>query len=71
MLVQPDQSLALRVVGPEGGRFRVESASILGVEWQRVDSLGEVETLGEENPVVIPISTEGTGEFRQFRLMKN
>jgi len=71
MLVQPDQSLALRVVGPEGGRFHVESARILGDEWQRVDSLGEVETLGEENPVVIPIPTEAAGEFRQFRLMKN
>ena len=70
MQVQPDQSLALKVVGPEGGRFRVESTTFLGVEWQTVDSVGEIETLGEDLPVVVPIPAEGTGEFRQFRLRK-
>jgi hypothetical protein len=70
MVVQPDQSLVLRVVGPEGGRFRVESTTLLGVEWQPVDAIGEIETLGEDRPVIVPIPVEETGEFRQFRLKK-
>jgi len=71
MQVQPDQSLALRVVGPEGGRFRVESSSLLGAEWQTVDSVGQIETLGDEVPVVVPIPADGIGQFRQFRLRKD
>ncbi len=70
LLVQADQSLALRVVGPEGGRFRVESTTLLGVEWQTEDAIGEIETLGEDVPVIVPIPAEGSGEFRQFRLKK-
>ena len=70
LVVQPDQSLALKVAGPEGGRFRVESTSFLGVEWNTVEGVGEIETLGLDVPVVVPIPAEGAGEFRQFRLKK-
>jgi hypothetical protein len=70
LLVQPDQTLSLKVVGPEGARFQVESTTLLGMEWQTVDSIGEIQTLGENEPVVVPVPVEGTGEFRQFRLKK-
>ena len=70
LVVQPDQTLSLKVVGPEGGRFRVESTTLLGVEWQTVDSIGEIQTLGENEPVVVPVPVEGAGDFRQFRLKK-
>jgi hypothetical protein len=70
LVVQPDQTLSLKVVGPEGARFRVESTTLLGVEWQSVDSIGEIQTLGENEPVVVPVPVEGTGDFRQFRLKK-
>jgi len=70
LVVQPDQSLALKVAGPEGSRFRVESTSFLGVEWNTVEGVGEIETLGQDVPVVVPIPAEGAGEFRQFRLKK-
>jgi hypothetical protein len=70
LVVQPDQSLSLKVVGPEGGRFRVESTTLLGVEWQSEEAIGEIETLGEDVPVIVPIPVEGSGEFRQFRLKK-
>jgi hypothetical protein len=35
-----------------------------------VDSIGEIQTLGENEPVVVPVPVEGTGDFRQFRLKK-
>jgi hypothetical protein len=70
LVVQPDQSLSLKVVGPEGGRFRVESTTLLGVEWQTVDSIPEIQTRGENEPVVVPVPVEGDGDFRQFRLKK-
>ena len=70
LVVQPDQTLSLKVVGPEGACFRVESTTLLGVEWQSVDSIGEIQTLGENEPVVVPVPVEGTGDFRQFRLKK-
>ena len=70
LVVQPDQTLSLKVVGPAGGRFRVESTTLLGVEWQTVDSIGEIQTLGEDEPVVVPVPVEGDGDFRQFRLKK-
>ncbi len=70
LVVQPDQTLSLKVVGPEGGRFRVESTTLLGVEWQTVDSIPEIQTLGENEPVVVPVPVEGAGDFRQFRLKK-
>ena len=70
LVVQPDQTLSLKVVGPAGGRFRVESTTLLGVEWQTVDSIGEIQTLGQDEPVVVPVPVEGTGDFRQFRLKK-
>ncbi|MFM7803481.1 MAG: Ig-like domain-containing protein, partial [Verrucomicrobiota bacterium] len=70
MRVQPDQSLALSVVGPAGARYRVESSGFIGADWQPVDSIGEIETLGEATPVLIPIPADGAGEFRQFRLKR-
>jgi hypothetical protein len=70
LVVQPDQTLSLKVVGPAGGRFRVESTTLLGVEWQTVDSIGEIQTLGQDEPVVVPVPVEGAGDFRQFRLKK-
>jgi len=70
MRVQPDQSLALSVVGPAGARYRVESSGFIGTDWQPVDSIGEIETLGEATPVVIPIPADGAAEFRQFRLKR-
>jgi len=68
--VQPDQSLVLRVVGPIGGRYRVESTTLLGVDWRTEASIGVIETLGDEEPVVVPLPTDAAGEFRQFRLRK-
>ena len=68
--VRPDRSLALSVVGPAGSRFTVESSGSLGADWKPVDSIGEIETLGEATPVLIPIPDDGAGEFRQFRLRK-
>jgi hypothetical protein len=29
-----------------------------------------IETLGDEEPVVVPLPTDAAGEFRQFRLRK-
>jgi hypothetical protein len=40
------------------------------VEWQTVDSIGEIQTLGQDEPVVVPVPVEGAGDFRQFRLKK-
>ena len=70
LVVEPNQSLALKVAGPEGGRFRVESSSLIGAEWSPVEGVGEIETLGQDAPVVVPIPSEGADEFRQFRLKK-
>ena len=70
LVVEPNQSLALKVAGPEGCRFRVESSSLIGAEWSPVEGVGEIETLGQDAPVVVPIPSEGADEFRQFRLKK-
>jgi hypothetical protein len=35
-----------------------------------VDSIGEIQTLGQDEPVVVPVPVEGAGNFRQFRLKK-
>jgi len=70
LTVRPDQTLGLKVVGPEGGRFRVESTTFLGADWQAVEGVDVIETLGEETPVEVSLPAEGTGEFRQFRLKK-
>ena len=68
--VQPDQSMTLRVVGPVGQRFRVESTTMLGADWQTDESIGVIETQGDEEPVVVPLPIESSGSFRQFRLRK-
>jgi len=68
--VQPDQSMVLRVVGPVGARFRVESTTLLGGDWRVEESFGLIETQGDEEPVVVPLPMEAVGEFRQFRLRK-
>jgi len=70
LTVRPDQTLGLKVVGPEGGRFRVESTTFLGADWQAVEGVDVIETLGEETPVEVSLPAEGSGEFRQFRLKK-
>ncbi len=70
LTVRPDQTLGLKVVGPEGGRYRVESTTFLGADWQAVEGVDVIETLGEETPVEVSLPAEGTGEFRQFRLKK-
>jgi hypothetical protein len=68
--VRPDRSLVLSVVGAAGARFSVESSDSLGADWKLVDSIGEIETLGEGTPVLIPIPEDGADAFRQFRLRK-
>ena len=61
---------SVRVVGPVGGRFRVESTTLLGVDWRTEESIGVIETQGDQEPVVVPLPMEDVGEFRQFRLRK-
>jgi hypothetical protein len=68
--VRPDQSLVLRAVGPAGGRYQLESTSLLGVEWEALESVGVIETQGEEEPVEVPLPVDEAGGFRQFRLRK-
>ena len=70
LIFLPNQSLALKLTGPEGDRFRVESSSFLGLEWSLVAGVGEITTLGPDIPVIVPIPSEVTGEFRLFRLKK-
>jgi hypothetical protein len=68
--VRPDQSLILRVLGPKGARFQVESSAGLGSGWSLVPSIGTIETLGDDLPVLVPIASgEQPGDFRQFRLV--
>jgi hypothetical protein len=66
----PDQSLLMRVVGPKGARFKVESSTGLGGDWSPVTSVGVIETHGDEAPVLVPIPSGDTVAFRQFRLVK-
>ena len=70
MRANPDQSLALKVVGPKGDRFRVESLRPSGDRWQPVETVGEIETLGDEVPVVVPLPADVTVGFHQFRLRR-
>jgi hypothetical protein len=53
-----------------GGRFRVESTTLFGVDWRTEASIGVIETQGDQEPVVVPLPMEDVGEFRQFRLRK-
>jgi len=68
--VRPDQSLVLRAVGPAGGRYQLESTSLLGVQWEAVESVDVIETRGEEEPVEVPLPADEDAGFRQFRLRK-
>ena len=70
LIFLPNQSLALKLTGPEGDRFRVESSSFLGSAWSLVAGVGEITTLGPDIPVIVPIPSGVTGEFRLFRLKK-
>jgi hypothetical protein len=60
----------MRVVGPKGARFKVESSTGLGGDWSPVTSVGVIETHGDEAPVLVPIPSGDTVAFRQFRLVK-
>ena len=68
--LQPDRSMVLKVVGPVGARYRVESTPLLGAEWQTEESIAVIETQGETEPVVVPLPSEEAGQSRQFRLRK-
>jgi hypothetical protein len=68
--LQPDRSMVLKVVGPVGARYRVESTSLLGAEWRTEESLDVIQTLGETEPVVVPLPTDAAGQSRQFRLRR-
>jgi hypothetical protein len=70
MQIEPDKSLVLRIVGPDGARFRVESSSGLLGDWKPVLSIGDIETTGEESPVLVPVPEDDRGGFRQFRLVR-
>jgi hypothetical protein len=68
--IQPDQSMVLKVAGPAGARFRVESTARLGGDWRTVDSLGVIQTLGEDVALSVPVPSDESEGFRQFRLVK-
>jgi len=68
--VQHDQSMVLKVTGPAGSRYRVESKAGISGPWGTLDSIGVIQTLGEDEPLLIPVPTDEPGEFRQFRLVK-
>ncbi len=68
--IQPDQSVVLKLAGPAGARFRVESTARFGGVWRVVDSLGVLQTLGEDVPLLVPVPSDESEGFRQFRLVK-
>ena len=68
--IQPDQSMVLKLAGPAGARFRVESTARFGGDWRAVDSLGVLQTLGEDVPLLVPVPSDESEGFRQFRLVK-
>jgi hypothetical protein len=68
--IQPDQSMVLKLAGPAGARFRVESTARFGGDWRAVDSLGVMQTLGEDVPLLVPVPSDESEGFRQFRLVK-
>jgi hypothetical protein len=62
--------MVLKVAGPAGARFRVESTARFGGDWRAVDSLGVLQTLGEDVPLLVPVPSDESEGFRQFRLVK-
>ena len=68
--IQPDQSMVLKLAGPAGARFRVESTARFGGDWRAVDSLGVLQTLSEDVPLLVPVPSDESEGFRQFRLVK-
>jgi len=68
--VQRDQSMVLIVTGSADSRYRVESKAGISGPWVTLDSIGVIRTLGEDEPLLIPVPTDEPGEFRQFRLVK-
>ena len=66
----PDGSPALRVEGPAGATFRVESTDLLGSPWETLEAIGPIRTLGEREPVEVPLPTTDPGSFRRFRLRR-
>ena len=68
--VRPDKSLVLRVTGPAGARFRVESTTSLDLDWRTEASIGVIETRGDPEPVEVPLPAESAEGFRQFRVVR-
>jgi len=61
----------LRILGPEGGVYRIETSDLSGSGWEALGTVPPVRTLGEDHPPVeVPLPVDESRPFRRFRLTK-
>jgi hypothetical protein len=69
MALGADGLPVLRILGPEGGVYRIETSDLSGSRWEALGTVPPVRTLGEEHPPVeILLPVDESRLFRRFRL---